>query len=370
MTTWSPQQNEALSTAGAWMRMKYSPTFYLAGYAGTGKTTLAMHLAQHARGKVAFAAFTGKAARVMRNKSCADAKTIHSLIYHAEVDLETGEVSLILKSPEELRDYSLIIVDEVSMVNEDLGKDLLSFGIPVLVLGDPAQLPPPSGAGFFTSRGPDYMLTEVHRQAADSPILKLATSIRQGEWNRAEVDHPNLSVVRKSGFDRSVATDADIVLVGRNATRRSFNDWIRKKAGIAAGAMPQTGEPVICLKNDRQVRVNNGDLFRVEAVKSKRGKTIRLELFDAETGAQRSVTVPKEFFRNDARAAEMPYRDLMNKQQFTFGYAITCHKSQGSQWPHVCVFDESEAFREDSLRWLYTAVTRAAEKLTLVLREN
>ncbi|SCM79808.1 PIF1 helicase [uncultured Pleomorphomonas sp.] len=370
MTAWSPQQNEALSTAGAWMRMKYSPTFYLAGYAGTGKTTLAMHLAEHARGEVAFAAFTGKASRVMRNKGCADAKTIHSLIYNAETNIETGEVTLTLKSRAELDNYSLVIVDEVSMVNEELGKDLLSFGIPVLVLGDPAQLPPPNGAGYFTRRDPDYMLTEVHRQAADSPVLKLATAIRQGEWNRAEVDGPNLSVVRKSGFDRSVATNADIVLVGRNDTRRCFNDWIRKKAGIAAGAMPQKGEPVICLKNDRQVRINNGDLFRVEAVKSKRGKTIRLELFDAETGAQRSVTVPREFFLNDAKAAEMPYRDLMNKQQFTFGYAITCHKSQGSQWPHVCVFDESEAFREDGQRWLYTAVTRASEKLTLVLREK
>lgn len=370
MTTWSPQQNEALSAAGAWMRMKYAPTFYLAGYAGSGKSTLARHLAEHASGKVAFAAFTGKAARVMRNKGCADASTIHSLIYHAETDLETGEVTLIRKSRSELGECCLIIVDEVSMVSEELGKDLLSFGIPVLVLGDPAQLPPPNGAGYFTSRTPDYMLTEVHRQAADSPILRLATSIRQGEWNRAEVDDQNLTVVRKAGFDRSVATDADIVLVGRNATRRGFNDWIRKKAKIADGAMPQPGEPVICLKNDRQVRINNGDLFRVEAVKSKRGKTIRLELLDVETGAQRSVTVPKEFFRDDAKAAEMPYRDLVGKQQFTFGYAITCHKSQGSQWPHVCVFDESQAFREDSQRWLYTAVTRAAEKLTLVLREN
>lgn len=170
MTHWSPQQDTALSLAGAWLRLRHQPTFYLAGYAGTGKSHLARHLAGHARGNVAFAAFTGKAARVMRQKGCEGARTIHSLIYNTEVH-PNGHVTVTLKPKDDLRQYSLIVIDECSMVNEEMGRDLLSFGIPVLVLGDPAQLPPVSGGGYFTSQDPDFMLTEVHRQAADSPIL-------------------------------------------------------------------------------------------------------------------------------------------------------------------------------------------------------
>ena len=66
------------------------------------------------------------------------------------------------------------------MVDEELGRDLLSFGKPVLVLGDPAQLPPVKGGGFFTEAEPDIMLTEVHRQAADNPIIRMSMVVREG----------------------------------------------------------------------------------------------------------------------------------------------------------------------------------------------
>ena len=190
----SGQQNEALSKAGAWLRMRYAPTFYLAGYAGAGKSTLAMHLAEHADGKVAFAAFTGKAAMVMRQKGCHGARTIHALIYESDVDPTTGDVTTRLRPPGWLDKYALIIIDECSMVDEEMGKDLLSFGRPVLVLGDPAQLPPVRGGGYFTARQPDYMLTEVHRQAADSPIIRLATEIREGQFRPRNIDVPGLIV--------------------------------------------------------------------------------------------------------------------------------------------------------------------------------
>lgn len=365
MTVWSPQQNEALSLVATWMRTTYAPFFYLGGYAGTGKTTLAIHLASFAKGKVLFGAFTGKAARVMRSKGCAGASTIHSMIYHTETNEETGEVSVTKKSRLELpEDTSLIIIDECSMVDEELGRDLLSFGIPVLVLGDPAQLPPIKGGGFFTGGQPDYMLTEVHRQAAGSPIIRLATEIREGGRPRP-ISADGLTICWKDDLDPRAVTGADIVIVGRNDTRIKYNERLRMRAG-RKDTFPEVGEPLICLRNDREKRIFNGDIMTTVKTQVMRNKKVKLWV-QAEERKPIMVDVRKEFFSNDVEAAKLPYKDLRGTQQFTYGYAITCHKSQGSQWRDVCVFDESFIAGDDRHRWLYTAITRAAENLTLVI---
>ena len=125
--------------------------FRLFGYAGTGKTTLARHLAAHIDGEVKFAAFTGKAALVMRRKGCDGASTIHSLIYRArESGEETPTFELWDDAP--ASKAKLIVIDECSMVDAELGRDLMSFGVPVLVLGDPAQLPPIAGRRLLHRR--------------------------------------------------------------------------------------------------------------------------------------------------------------------------------------------------------------------------
>ena len=371
MTVWSPQQNEALSKAGAWLRMRYAPTFYLAGYAGAGKSTLAMHLAEHADGKVAFAAFTGKAAMVMRQKGCHGARTIHALIYESDVDPTTGDVTTRLRPPGWLDKYALIIIDECSMVDEEMGKDLLSFGRPVLVLGDPAQLPPVRGGGYFTARQPDYMLTEVHRQAADSPIIRLATEIREGQFRPRNIDVPGLIVCERAGLDPQRVRDADMVIVGRNDTRQKFNRRLRelkvKPDLISGNPYPVTGEPLICLRNDREKKIFNGDILTVGKKRvGKKSVQLVMEDPDGDRPATK-VSVLKQFFEDDVAAQKLPFKDLRDTQQFTYGYAITCHKSQGSQWAAVCVFDESGTFREDRTRWLYTAATRASDHLTLVI---
>ena len=154
--------------------------FRLFGYAGTGKTTLARHVAENVDGEVQFGAFTGKAALVLREKGCGEARTIHSMIYRPK-DLDTEEPSFVLNEDSPASKASLIVIDECSMVDEELGRDLLSFGKKVLVLGDPAQLPPVKGGGYFTEQEPDVMLTDVHRQAADNPIVRLSMQIRAGE---------------------------------------------------------------------------------------------------------------------------------------------------------------------------------------------
>ena len=136
-------------------------------------------IAEDVDGTVVYGAFTGKAASVMRQKGCYDAATIHSLIYRTK-EAEEGGPTFTLNRSGPAAKADLIIIDECSMVDSDLGNDLLSFERPVLVLGDPAQLPPVRGGGFFTEAEPDVMLTEVHRQAKDDPIVRMAMTIREG----------------------------------------------------------------------------------------------------------------------------------------------------------------------------------------------
>lgn len=366
MITWTPQQDEALSLAGAWLRLRHKPYFYLSGYAGTGKSTLANEIASHAKGKVAYAAFTGKAAKVMQSKGCVGARTIHSLIYFTEV-LPSGKINVRRRSKAEIAEkYNLIIIDECSMVDEEIGKDLLSFGVPVLVLGDPFQLPPVGGGGYFTEQKPDYMLTDVRRQATESPILQLATDIREGKFNRRPIAVDGLTITRKSDLDPALVTGADVVLVGRNKTRRQYNKRLRTLFGYQT-TFPCPDETLICLRNDRDTQVSNGELFVVRKIVIGQGLA-ELEIEDQDDrSVARNVKVLTDFFLNDEVASRLSIGQLRGTQQFTYGYAITVHKSQGSQWGNVCVFDESSTFKQDRDRWLYTAVTRSAETLTLVI---
>src|SRR5690554_3463524 len=204
MAQFTPQQDDALRAVSQWLKAKPGSRgtpqiFRLFGYAGTGKTTLARHIADHVDGEVKFAAFTGKAASVMRGKGCRGASTIHSLIYRArESGEETPSFDLWHEAPASKAD--LIVIDECSMVDAELGRDLLSFGVPVLVLGDPAQLPPISGGGFFTDGKPDAMLTEVHRQAQDNPIVRLSMDVREGR-PLARGDHGAVQVIGKRELD-------------------------------------------------------------------------------------------------------------------------------------------------------------------------
>ena len=227
------------------------------GYAGTGKTTLAKQIADDVDGEVAFGAYTGKAALVLRSKGCRGASTIHSMIYRPRADEEEGGVpTFALNRQGAAADADLIIVDECSMVDEELGRDLLSFGKPVLVLGDTAQLPPVKGGGFFNDAEPDIMLTEVHRQAADNPIIRLSMQVREG--GRLSVGRYGESrVVRRSDIGAAAVMQADQVLVGINKTRRAYNGRMRELLGHG-GAEPGVGERLVCLRNDKKKGLLNG----------------------------------------------------------------------------------------------------------------
>jgi exodeoxyribonuclease-5 len=364
MVAFSLHQDVALKAAGAWLKNRETPVFRLFGFAGTGKTTLARHIASGVDGAVAFAAFTGKAALVMRSKGCTDARTIHSLIYRPrEQAEETPSFELWDDAP--ASKVKLIIVDECSMVDAELGRDLLSFGVPLLVLGDPAQLPPIQGGGFFTEAEPDAMLTEVHRQAKDDPIVHLSMAVREGR-GLTPGRYGETEVVARAELDPARVTGADQVLVGRNATRRAYNARMRSLRGMQE-SLPQAGDKIVCLRNNKKKGLFNGGLWTtIERRERKSGALVlRIKPEDEPWARTMRVTVLPDCFTGGLEG--LSWDERKRHDEFDYGYVLTVHKAQGSQWDAVCLFDESFAFPEARARWLYTGITRAAKKLTVVV---
>ncbi|MBP0439151.1 ATP-dependent DNA helicase [Tianweitania sediminis] len=371
----SPQQDDALQAVARWLKSGKPQIFRLFGYAGTGKTTLARYFAENVDGSVQFAAFTGKAAQVLRSKGATNARTIHSLIYRprgeeAVSDEAPGKTSMsptfALNRQSPVARAKLIIVDECSMVDEQLGRDLMSFGTPILVLGDPGQLPPISGGGFFTEHEPDHLLTEIHRQARDNPIIRLALEVREGK-EFMYGDYGTAQVIGKDEVNQDLVLGADQVLVGTNRTRRRYNARLRELKGFTAD-YPQAGDKLVCLRNDPSKGLLNGSLWKVmtasrETVKPGINLLVSPEEDDPDRGVAKIKLLKAAFETPDE---EISWQLKKRFDDFDYGYALTVHKSQGSQWNNVVLFDESWAFRDTRQRWLYTAVTRAAERLTVV----
>jgi exodeoxyribonuclease V len=372
MPTFSPHQDAALKAVADWLKAKPGragtpQVFRLFGYAGTGKTTLARHIADGVDGEVKFAAFTGKAALVMRNKGCDNASTIHSLIYRAR---ESGEEqpSFELWDDAPASKAKLIVIDECSMVDADMGRDLLSFECPLLVLGDPAQLPPIQGGGFFTANEPDAMLTEVHRQAQDDPIVRMSMDVREGRPLEYGT-FGDSEVIPRSGLDPDRVMRADQVLVGRNNTRRAYNLRMRQRQNIE-DPLPVAGDKLVCLRNNRKKGLFNGGLWRVRSRTPGRSKTSRIMTMrvmpDEDFGHKvTKVSVRQDCFEGGIEA--IPWEQRKPYDEFDYGYVLTVHKSQGSQWDDVVLFDESFAFQDSRARWLYTGITRAAKRLSVVV---
>jgi exodeoxyribonuclease-5 len=377
----SPQQAQAYDAVGAWLKDPGQQVFYLAGYAGTGKTTIAKGLAGQLDGDSAFMAFTGKAASVLTKKGC-PASTIHSSIYKLQrpdevrlreikEELKKGPNEALSKEFQEksrpkfvlnkeesfVKDLDLVIVDEVSMVDEALALDLLSFGKKILVLGDPGQLPPVGGEGYFTKGKPDFLLTEIHRQAAGSPIITMATQVRQGQ-RLAYGKRGDSEVIRKYKADYMAPWDQ--IIVGRNLTRQQVNEKLR----LGSPAVPEKGEKLICLRNNAELGLLNGTQWIVADV-ADRGRFLELSLVD--TDRQDIEPLPISAHPLDANLRDMMPYERRAFNEFDYGYGITCHKSQGSQWNNVLVVNEGYCFREDAAKWLYTAITRAAETVTIAM---
>ena len=385
----SHQQQQAIDAIGRWMKSDQQ-LFRLFGYAGTGKTTLAKYAAS---GATLFCAFTGKAAYVLRQKGC-EAFTIHQLIYcpkdRSQKKLKALELELkntddpakiddlerqiefehkklnspnfVLNPDSPVKTADLVVVDEGSMVNKQIADDMMSFGTKILILGDPAQLPPVMGAGYFIKAKPDFMLTEIHRQARGNPIIGLATKVRQQEelWPDGDMVVPWGSVTPDEvmGYDQ--------IIVGRNATRKATNRKIRTLLGRQRN-IPEENDRLVCLRNDHEVGLLNGAIWKVESCFDG-GEFLDLIVYDPDCDANYiAVEAHRHHFLSDA-PTQIPFWIRKEAQEFDYGYALTCHKSQGSQWNKVLIFDESRAFGRDAHKWLYTAVTRAAKEVKVVVR--
>jgi len=381
----SEDQEKALAALLAWYKDQDRGRFItLGGYAGTGKTTLIAvlknELVRLNKGlKIAFCSYTGKAAQNLKNKlkeagalSVKDSvSTIHGLIYTPREN-DDGQISG--WDRKDLLERDLIIVDEASMVDALIWADLLSYGIPVIAVGDHGQLPPISGT-FNLMQAPELMLTQIHRQAAENPIIKVSRFARTTGLVPPERYGPGVikylredpDAQEKSGELLECYSPDTLILCGYNNTRNKLNQFMRANRGFEMPD-PASGDRVICLRNNHKKGIYNGMLGTIEslapAMKDWYQAEIRLDdreklyeglIYAPQFGAKTGVN-----FTKDRRLA-------MQGDLFDFGYALTVHKAQGSQARRVVMFEERFKQMDDQMwrRWLYTGVTRAEEELYL-----
>jgi exodeoxyribonuclease-5 len=209
------------------------------------------------------------------------------------------------------------------------------------------------------------MLTEVHRQAKDNPIVRLSMDIREGRTLEPG-DYGETQVVAKSQLDPARVLDADQVLVGRNATRRAYNQRMRERRGFE-GDLPAAGDKLVCLRNNRKKGLFNGALWTVKERSGRNSGIMSMRLMPDDETATRGVKVSVRPECFSGGIEQLPWERRKPYDEFDYGYVLTVHKAQGSQWDDVVLFDESFAFADSRERWLYTGVTRAAKKLTVVV---
>ena len=382
MKTLTNEQNSVLKLVKQWYNSD-KQEFFLAGYAGTGKSTLINFIIKELNldyKYVSFTAFTGKAALVLTQKSQGKylGSTIHRLLYRTGVDA-FDNVMFTLRDKKDLSHLRLIVVDEAGMVPDSLYNDLKLFDIKILFVGDHGQLPPVGEGNMVAQRifnHPDACLNEIHRQAADNPIIYLSMLARKGGMIKPG-NYSNKVVVlpRDYNLPEEAFIKSDQVICGLNKTRLSLNNWYRDKLGYK-DKLPVIGDKLICLRNDwgkcvKGVNLVNGMIGYVSNVFTPNKSAI----------SQKSVGVDfrPDFMNEDFKNLYVLKAPFLNKKEalkgkefylyndFTYGYTITCHKSQGSQWPKVLVIDESFAFKDNRYRWLYTAITRSEDSLVLKL---
>lgn len=408
-------QERAEQMITEWFFNTDDQVFVLAGYAGTGKTFLISYLIEKklklkAGEEAVFVTPTGKAAAVLI-KNGTPAGTVHGLIYMRDEDdfdvdengeiLKNGRLSFIKKDKidEKIR---LIVIDEASMVGEDVLRDLLSFNVKCLFCGDQAQLPPVNGNTKILEH-PHCALTEIVRQAEDNPIIMISKAAREGKYIPYGNYGDKVSVISKNSLSRAerrkIFLEADQIICGRNKTRLELNDEIRWYKGISKQEkMPIDGEKLICTLNDWEQVLDeagkfhlvNGVIGTCENVEESEDFLGKMDFIPDFTGEKVSVPFDTMIFTNgeyahyygdraitlsDGRVVHESNFALLHKLKavkeepicrFEFAYAVTCHKAQGSEFGFVVVFDESWAFGEERYRWLYTAITRAKEKLLII----
>ena len=386
------KQQEGLNTAVDRYKNKEAYTC-IAGYAGTGKSTLISFIIEALNLKhkeVAYVAFTGKAANILSQKGCPNATTAHKLLYHSK-PLPDGRY---IHEPKTTLDhqYKLLVVDEISMLPKEMWYLLLRHHIHIIACGDPEQLPPinPDMDNHVLDH-PHVFLDEIMRQAAESEIIRLSMHVREGNpLETFQCDNQQVQVITKNDVVTGMYEWADQIICATNNTRININNNMRKLRGFSDA--PQENDKVISLSNHWDIfstghaPLTNGSIgylkeFTVQSIYLPKYiyngslevmiATVETEDKDIFTG----LALDYNFLMNNKKtlSPQQEYKLLKNKKymdppfDFTYGYAITCHKAQGSEWQKLLVFEEKFPFnKEEHRRWLYTAITRASEKLVIV----
>ena len=369
----------------------------IAGYAGAGKSTLVRFIIEELKTygvketDVCFACFTGKAAQVLLKKGNKNVITLHKLLYKS-IPKESGGF---VRIPNPSIPYKIVVVDEVSMAPKTLMDLLFKHNVYVICLGDPFQLPPvDKKEDNHLLDAPHIFLDEIMRQAQESEIIQLSMAIRENRPIEA-FQGKEVQILNKEELNTGMLTWADQILVATNATRVSINTQMRKLLNF--GEKPQDGDKIICLRNywdcfsDNEEPLVNGTIgilkdsfltkrYLPSIVKSIDGLSY-IDLivgdFISDSGMYfHSLEMDKKMidtgeFSLDWKTVYQLNRNPKTRDipplEFTYGYAITCHKAQGSEWDKVLVIEEKFPFDKiEHARWLYTAVTRSSEKLVLV----
>ena len=413
--TLSPDQQTALTTILA--TLKSDGEAILAGAAGTGKTTVMAVVLSRWGGNVMFLAPTGKAAVRLGEQVGRKASTIHSALYgEAEEErvkgsrrdkLHFGEPT----APEGCGPGTLVVIDEASMVNENLARDvrntILATGAALLWVGDHEQLPPVEGTWGVPLQRPTACLTQVHRQALESPVLDLATCIRErrGQEFVRWGDDCSRTVVTsvQDAVDWSEQDASNrVLLTWTNSVRTKANRMTRAARGLPRQDLV-AGERIICTYNNHGLGTMNGEVFAVRSVEvcepltQACGSRILWVTLDENRPTPRRVLVAVETFdayrpgMSDRRIFQWAFNKVMDRReeanvmaamrwsveelrrwrnevstsamQATYGYCLTVHKSQGSQFPAVgfisCPNFRSFEDADFKRRLTYTAITRA-----------
>jgi exodeoxyribonuclease-5 len=382
----SEDQTQALADLKAVLATG-KPISVFVGPAGSGKTTIMKALIedQQQHRQVVLCAPTGKAASVLAEKTGMDVSTIHSAIYGyvEEVTKEDDnsdenverETKLVFGKPKcPVAHGGLVVVDEASMVGQYLHNQLTQYtflakGAQILYVGDREQLPPVNDTWGADFANPDAMLTKIHRQAEDSAILTLSQAIREKKgfngWNETcRTDNGGDPVDWMVERAQSDAT----LLTYTNKNRKALNVAVRESLGRTDAI--EVGDRIVCLLNSKGTNIMNGEVRTVTAVKVRDTYT-KLTLCDGN-----EVYVNPELFGAKTLlwkewVATIPFHRRRRALHIDYGYCLTVHKSQGSQWKDVafCVGGAFQWLKKkdpDTARRLsYTAVTRASDNLVI-----
>ena len=399
----SPDQEAVYGEIKRWFDDENRATEVLrfGGYAGTGKSTLISVLAHEYKDRsIAFCAFTGKATNVLKQKLAAAGvretpyrpiSTIHRLIYQP-VFVKGSPVGWKLL---EALNYDLIVVDEASMVDSDLFMDLRSFDIPILAVGDHGQLTPVSGgAGLMWN--PDLTLEKIHRQAEGNPIILLAQYVREAcalpdryiTDEHVTLLHPNRFPDRMQELYSQPLTPRDIsdigVLCYTNKKRMMANNLIRSirfKEDVTVNTPPKNEDQVICLRNAHGLvfngmrgsivasRPEGDDFYRTHVVFTEDDLEMKGKLCLHQFGREKTISTYEEARRHVPELRERGWTFAIGLL-FDYGYCLTVHKAQGSSFKDTFVLYERpyNVTNEEFGRWLYTAITRSSDKLTVVVK--